>query len=314
MATPKTWLAGVTVSRLGYGTLPLSPLQSSLPAAEGAELLLYAWERGINFWDTAQLYDNYQVLGQALKRLSSPPVIATKTYAYTAQGAREALEGALGALGLERIDIMLLHEQSAQTLPGHREALNWLIKARDQGQIGALGISTHRVDGVMAALKDPELQIIHPLYNQAGIGIQDGSAQEMALALEQAALAGKGIYAMKVLGGGALFRDAVAALGHAFTRPWLHSVMVGMSTSQEIDYNLQVLEGREPGEELKAKVGTRERRLLVAQWCHGCGNCLANCPQGALTLAEGRVQVHRELCVLCAYCSRACPDMCLKLV
>lgn len=314
MTPNMTRLGPLAVSRLGFGTLSLSPLQSSLRVEQGAELLCYAWHMGIRFWDTAEIYENYPVLRAALERLSQKPVIASKTYAYTAQAAKAAVDAARRALNLDVLDIMLLHEQEALTLPGHKEALDWLCQAKEQGIIRAVGVSTHSVACVLAAAKLPEIDIIHPLYNKWGVGIHDGSAEDMAQAIILAKGRGKGIYAMKILGGGTLYRQAEEAIRHAVDQPWLDAAVVGMSAPAEIDYNCALFEGITPGTELAQAVGQRSRSLHIAEWCEGCGRCVQACGQGALSLVEGKAVVQPELCILCGYCSRYCRHMCLKIV
>ena len=307
-------LGPLTVSRLGFGTLSLSPLQAVIAVDQGAELLCYAWQRGINFWDTAQLYENYPVLRRALAQLPGLPIIASKTYAYTAEAAAAAVDEARRQLDIDVLDVMMLHEQTALTLPGHRQALDWLANAREKGIIRAVGLSTHSVACVEAAAKYPEIDILHPLYNLKGIGIHDGTATDMARAIAGAKAAGKGIYAMKVLGGGTLFRQAQAAIGHVLNQPWLDSVVIGMSTLAEIDYNVALFEGRQPDAETQHQAAGRQRRLHRADWCRGCGECVQACSQGALLLEGGKVRVLEELCILCGYCSRRCELMCLKII
>ena len=314
MAPAMMKLGPLAVSRLGFGTLSLSPLQSSLEVEQGAELLCYAWHRGVKFWDTAQIYDNYPVLLAALRRLPQPPVIATKTYAYTAAAAQVAVEEARRALGLDVLDLMMLHEQEALTLPGHKPALDWLVEARERGLIRAVGVSTHSVACVLAAAEMPEFDVIHPLYNKWGVGIHDGSPGDMAAAIAKAKELGKGIYAMKVLGGGTLYRQADEAIVHVLAQPWLDSAVIGMATRAEVDYNLALFQGRKPDEEIARQVGRRGRSLYIADWCQGCGQCVQACGQGALVMAEGRVTVNPKLCILCGYCSRRCQHMCLKII
>lgn len=314
MTLDSTRLGPLAVSRLGFGTLSISPLQSSFKVEQGAELLSYAWFQGVRFWDTAQIYDNYPILRAALKKLPQLPIIASKTYAYTAEAARAAVEEARRELGLDVLDIMLLHEQTALTLPGHLPALEWLANAKEAGLIKAIGVSTHSTACVRAAAALSCIDIIHPLYNKWGVGIIDGSPQDMAAAIASAKASGKGIYAMKVLGGGSMFRQAEEAILHVLDQPWLDSAVIGMSTVEEIEYNAALFSGKVPEFALSNKIGQRRRYLHIAQWCEGCGSCVQACGQGALVVANGKVEVNQELCVLCGYCSRKCEHMCLKIV
>jgi len=50
------------------------------------------FELGVNFIDTAELYGTYSHIGKALKKTNKNIVVATKSYAYSAEGAKESLE------------------------------------------------------------------------------------------------------------------------------------------------------------------------------------------------------------------------------
>ena len=55
---------------------------------------------------------------------------------------------------------------------------------------------------VVKAICDmPEIDVVHPLVNKSGIGIGDGTIDDMLDAVKQAYEAGKGVYSMKPLGG-----------------------------------------------------------------------------------------------------------------
>ena len=69
----------ITVPELCYGTLTLGPLQKGLTPTAGGRLLTYALEHGINFFDTAELYDNYAHIHEALKGWQGETVIASKS-------------------------------------------------------------------------------------------------------------------------------------------------------------------------------------------------------------------------------------------
>ena len=51
--------SGLKVYPLAFGTLTISPMQKGFSPERGAELMLYAAGKGINLFDTAQLYDTY---------------------------------------------------------------------------------------------------------------------------------------------------------------------------------------------------------------------------------------------------------------
>ncbi len=307
---------GIRVSRLCFGALTIGPLQADLPLAEGVAVLKYAVEQGVNFFDTAEIYDNYSYIREMLHSFPKQDlVITTKSYAVTAEEMKQSLEKARRELDRDYIDIFMLHEQeSALTIQGHRAALDYLLEAKEKGLVRAVGISTHRIAGARAALEMTEIDVIHPLFNIKGLGIQDGTRQEMEEVLTEAAAAGKGIYLMKALGGGNLLPQAEEALEYAFSRPFAAAVAIGMKTRQEVDINVLAAQGLQVPDELKKKVSSEKRNLHIDPWCEGCGKCAEQCPQDALFLGDdGKTHVREEDCLLCGYCAAACPYFYIKV-
>lgn len=313
MQTRALGRSGLKVSQLCFGTLTMSPLQCNLSPREGADLLVYAYERGVRFLDTADLYGTYPHIKLALK--DAPDyVISTKAYCYDRETAQAALERAFEGVGRDYIDLFMLHEQeSLYTLRGHEEALVYLAEQRDRGHIGAVGVSTHFCACVRAALRFGMIDVIHPLINVGGIGIQDGSRQDMEQAIAAARARNIGIFAMKPLGGGHLIASSSEALKYAVENPLLDAVAMGMQTRQEIDANVAFFEGKADTGRLEA-LRHRQRRMMVHDWCEGCGRCAERCRQRAITVVNGRAVVDQAKCVFCGYCARACPQFCIKVV
>lgn len=305
---------GLELSRLCFGTLTLSPLQRNLPPKEGAALLRHAFDRGVNCLDTAELYDNYPAIALALKGWQGQEiVVSTKCYAYDGKTAAASLEKARRGLNRDVIDIFMLHEQeSAHTLRGHGEALDYFAAQQAKGRIRALGISTHHVAAARAAAEHPLMQALHPIYNRRGLGVADGSREDMEEAVAWCAAAGLGILGMKPLGGGHLIGDRAAALDYALAAP-LDAIALGMQSEAEIDYNVAYFSG-EDATPYEAAVNSRPRQLIVQDWCIACGRCVERCQQRALTIANGRAQVKQNRCIRCGYCASVCPEFCLKII
>ncbi len=306
---------GIRVSRLCFGALTIGPLQANLPLKEGAALIRKALELGVNFIDTAEIYGTYPHIRLALRGWPGEVVVASKCYAYTRKGMAESLEAARRGLERDVVDVFLLHEQESMlTIRGHWEAFECLLEAKEKGLVRAVGISTHCVEGVAAAAQLPEMDVIHPLLNVAGVGIKGGGVQEMLAAIKRAAAAGKGIYAMKALGGGNLIGRREEAFRFVLSVPEITAVAVGMSCPEEIEYNARLFRGQPIPQELKDRTGVRRRTLHIEKWCRGCGECVNRCPAGALSLTGGRAYVNQELCLLCGYCGSVCPDFCIKVI
>ncbi len=276
--------------------------------------MAYAMERGVVFFDTAQLYKTYEYIRAASEKTGIVPVVSTKSYAYDTAGAKAALEEARKTLDRDVIDIFMLHEQESRlTLEGHREALLYYIKQKQLGKIRAVGVSTHNVEVVEAAAEMDEVDIIHPIFNISGIGINDGGPKEMAAAIEKAGKAGKGIFSMKPLGGGSLISNYDDSIRYVLGNSNIHSVAVGMKSRAEIEMNLAVFNGKEPAPEVIEKAALQNRSLHIEFWCEKCGKCIKRCKQNALSMENGKVKVDGAKCVMCGYCCAECPAFAIKI-
>ena len=335
------------VSRLAFGSLTVGPLQADLCPERAGEILAYAFDRGVNFLDTAQYYRNYPHIRAGLKRAKhgDDVVISSKAYVWDKPGTIAAVDEARRALDRDCIDIFMLHEQeSIHTLRGHKEALDTLFDLRERGVIRAVGISTHHVAAIEGALtladEGTPLDGVHPLYNMAGIGIADGTESDMANALTRLHDRGCGVFGMKSLGGGHLFRQAREAFRFVLDKPFIDAVAVGMQSEAEVDANLALFAGLDVPEGATAAIG-REKRLHIEEYCEGCGACVRRCPAGALTLADAPAEADEnpydhvnafaaeagiaeqaarkhavcdpDKCVLCGYCTGVCPVFALKV-
>lgn len=200
---------------LVFGTLPLGPLQAGLSPKEGGRLIRHALERGVNLVDTAELYETYPHIREALRGYRGDVRIASKTHAASADEARRHVEKALRELEVEHLDIVHLHgARLADPFVTRAEVLDELLRMREEGKISHVGLSSHYICAVRKAAAHPQIAVVHPLINRTGMGILDGSAAEMAQAISEVSEAGKGVYAMKALAGGNLIAEARSSLGY----------------------------------------------------------------------------------------------------
>ena len=302
------------VSRLCFGGLIIGPLQANLTVDKGAEVIVKAIELGVNFIDTAELYGTYTHIKEAEARSGKKLIVATKSYAYDAQGAEKSLEKALNGLDRDFIDIFLLHEQeSSHTLRGHREALEYFIKAKEKGLIKAVGVSTHNVDVVKVCTDMPEIEVLHPIINKTGIGIGDGTIDDMLNAVSIAYKAGKGIYSMKPLGGGNLINSYNESMNFVLELPFIHSIAMGMQSIEEVIANTCLFNNEKVPDNIIDALSKKERKLHIDYWCEGCGKCVKRCGQAAIEIVDGKAKVDKSKCVLCGYCGSVCPVFAIKI-
>lgn len=126
MQTRQLGRNGPHVSAIGFGCMGISfSYATNLPKDEGVALIRAAAERGVTFFDTAEVYGpfvNEEVVGEALRPFRDRVVIATK-FGFDLDPAtgenrgvcsrperiRQAVEGSLRRLGVEAIDLLYQH-------------------------------------------------------------------------------------------------------------------------------------------------------------------------------------------------------------
>ena len=302
---------GIEVSRVGFGVLPIGPSQLALPVEKGAEIIKYAFRHGINFIDTAQYYRAYPYMSKALKDGEFDDiVICSKSLSADYNGMMEAILEARQELGREVIDIFLMHEVRHGQLEERAGAWEALKDAKAKGLVRAIGLSTHHVDICMAAAKVPELDVVFPLINYAGLGIRKGNEfatkEEMMDSIRACHNAGKGVFSMKAFGGGALTVSYQEALNYVFSQPEIDSVMIGFGKTTEVDDLLSYLEGTME-KDYNPDV-SKKKVHINHEDCEGCGACKNACPAGAIYWGEnGLAEVDHDKCLTCGYCSPVCP-------
>ncbi|PLX89573.1 MAG: aldo/keto reductase [Desulfuromonas sp.] len=307
---------GLMISRLVYGALPMGPLQADLSSEEGGELIRYALDKGVNLIDTAELYGTYGHLRHALDGFEGTVHIASKTHATTADDARRHVEHALSGIGVDTLDIVHIHAARIENPFVQRtEVLVELLKMKDEGLIGHIGISSHYICAVRQAARQPEIDVVHPLINSSGMGILDGTPQQMAAAIAECAGAGKGVYAMKALAGGNFISDARQRFRYVLDLPGVHGLAVGMLSKDEIDGNIALFCEDREDPELWARLEQKRRTVTVMdKMCSGCGACVPACTNHGISLVDGKATIRPEDCILCGYCAAACPDFIIRVV
>lgn len=225
---------GLTVSTLCFGTGYLGG-----PVAAGARLLTRAYDLGVTFWDTSDDYGTHPHVARALREVGRESVVvATKTYAATALGARRSLTKALRELGVERIDLLLLHAvDSVEELEAKRPALAALTRARAEGLVGAVGVSSHSRAVLTRLLTLAEVDVALVIVNRTGAWMRDASPAEMTQATRALYRSGRGVYGMKALGSGQVTGKAAVAwaLRYAFCYPHAHSICLGITSDAELE-------------------------------------------------------------------------------
>jgi aryl-alcohol dehydrogenase-like predicted oxidoreductase len=234
--------SGLTVSTFCLGT---GYMGGSI--ASGARLLARAYDLGVTFWDTSDDYGTHPHVARALREVGRDRVVVTtKTYAATEIGARRSLTRALRELRVDAVDIFLLHAvDSAGELEAKRPALEALTRAKADGLVRAVGVSSHSREVLARLLDLPEVDVALVVVNETGAWMKDASPAEMTAAVRCLYRSGRGVYGVKALGSGQVTEPAAvaSALRYAFGYRYTHAICVGISSEEELETDVAIWRG-----------------------------------------------------------------------
>ena len=174
---------GLDVSALGLGCMGMSWGYGSANDEESLKVLEHAFEMGINFWDTAEIYGpftNETLIGKVLKRIPRDRVvIATKfAWEFNEKGERTRLnsspahikkmvEGSLKRLGTDYIDLYYQHRLDTNTpIEETVGAVADLIKAGKVRNIGLCEVSEKTIRRAHATYPIAAIQSEYSLWER----------------------------------------------------------------------------------------------------------------------------------------------------
>lgn len=163
---------GAWFPELGLGTY-------NLRGEEGITAMVAAIEAGYRLLDTAVNYENEREVGEAVRRSSvarDKILVASKIPGrhHGRQEAVDSVKGSLDALGLDRIDLHLIHWPNP-SVGRYVDTWRGLIDARTQGLVRSIGVSNFTEEmltelieetGVVPAVNQVEL---HPYFPQEAL-------------------------------------------------------------------------------------------------------------------------------------------------
>ena len=159
----KRKLRDLEVSALGLGCMGMSyGYGKPKDVKEMRELIAKAYDRGINFFDTAEVYGPYineELVGSAIKDFRDKIVVATKFGIQITEGRqivnssleviKKSIEGSLKRLNIECIDLYYQHRVDTNT--PIEEVANLMAEFHKQGKIKAWGLSEAGIETIKKA-------------------------------------------------------------------------------------------------------------------------------------------------------------------
>jgi D-threo-aldose 1-dehydrogenase len=183
--------SGVEVSELAFGAAGIGNLYTEVGEEQAYEAVDAAWQRGIRYFDTAPHYGlglSERRLGAALReRPRAQYAISTKVgrrlepsdeggddlaggfavpathrrvWDFSEDGVRRTLEGSLERLGLDRVDVVYLHDPDDHAERAFREGYPALEKLRSEGVVGAIGAGMNPAEMLTRFVRDTDVDVV----------------------------------------------------------------------------------------------------------------------------------------------------------
>jgi D-threo-aldose 1-dehydrogenase len=291
----------VAVTELGFGASVIGNLYRVTPAEDASAAVEAAWEAGIRYFDTAPHYGlglSEWRLGSALhKRPRGEYVVSSKVgrllvpneqprgvdtegfvvrddlrrqWDFSRDGVLRSIEDSLRRTGLDRLDIVYLHDPDDHWRQAAEEAMPALADLRDQGVIGAIGAGMNQSAMLARFLRETAADVVmlagrYTLLDQSSLDDVLPAAQEH----------GKSVVAVGVFNSGLLSRDRptegmkydyqdappelvararaiadvcaahgttlpAAAIAFPFTHPTVVNVTLGMRNPEQVTRNAEL--------------------------------------------------------------------------
>ncbi|MFI6007616.1 aldo/keto reductase [Streptomyces sp. NPDC051243] len=178
-------------SGLGFGAAVIGNLFTEVTEEQAYEAVAAAWRCGIRYYDTAPHYGlglSERRLGAALRehpreeytlstkvgRRLEPstdggddlangfavPATHRRVWDFTADGIRRTLDASLERLGLDRVDIVYLHDPDDHAEQAFREGYPALEKLRSEGVVGAIGAGMNQAEMLTRFVRDTDVDVV----------------------------------------------------------------------------------------------------------------------------------------------------------
>jgi hypothetical protein len=246
---------GIKLSRLGMGTGSNSgQVQHDLGREGFNDLIKYAYDQGITYFDCAQTYKTFEWLGGAIKGLPREKLFIQSKIPGQPDDVLAVIDHHRNVFDTDFVDSMLIHcmvkdgwtDQWKRVMDGFNEA-------KSKGWIRSKGVSCHSLPALRAATATPWAEVHLVRVNPQGRRM-DGpeevvwQAQDpghpVAPVLSQIRAMrakGRGIIGMKIIGNGEFVdaADREKSIRFAMSLPELDAVVIGFKSRAEIDEAIQ---------------------------------------------------------------------------
>ena len=288
---------GHKVSAVGFGGMRFNTKKKS--NEENAEILLHAFDKGINYFDTAPGYcddKSESIFGLAFEKLSKDRekfFVSTKVMPKENNGAEEGIASVKKSLERLKIDyIDFFHVWCIRTFEQYEIAMKegglyeGLLKCKEEGLIKHICVSTHLPGNEISKI------ISDGYFEGVLMGVNILNFQFRWKGAVAARKAGLGVVAMNPLAGGIIpgYQDRLkyiadknetpveAAIRFLVCAPQINVALIGFNNKKEIDIACKVTENAQPFSESDLEKIKEKMSANMDVLCTGCGYCEESCP------------------------------------
>lgn len=241
--------------------------------AEAAEVITWALDCGVNYFDTAPAYSSsIDYYGATLGERRRHIFLASKTADRTRDRSLVILDDSLRRLRTDHLDLWQLHDlrttSELDVIFSPRGAIHALTQAREEGRVRFLGITGHHDPAVLLeAMRRFPFDTVLVALNAADVHRRSF----VQTVLPEAQQRGMGVIGMKVYGGGPLVArggpcSPQEALGYALSLPGISCVVIGCRTPAEVEANVQAAASFQQPSPDQMRALEQRTRSREAEW------------------------------------------------
>jgi len=268
MRTVRLGRTGLEVTRWGLGGIPLSTIMGGNTEEAIDGVIHGALDYGINFIDTSRVYmDSETNIGKVMRTRRKECMLASKCYRRKADEVMEDLEESLMQLETDKIELHQVHALKPHEVDAVMEkggALEAFKKAKGQGMIDWIGVTSHHVQVLIDLIKTDEFDTVMFPFNV----IEREPEKEL---LDLARARDIGTIVMKPLAGGAI-RNIEKAFRFFNAYP-VDLILNGVSNISEFNHNMRCAEAPETLTIPELAAFEEEVSSLGKDFCRRCSYC-----------------------------------------
>ncbi len=242
---------GMVVPRLALGTGSYGWRKTSSQKKMGEEKFIrmaqHAFDRGVRFFETADMYGTHELVGKAMKKVGRENVtLLTKIMVYDHEGwyktepFQKSIDRFRKELNTDYIDILLLHCMVNNEWPDqYRRYMDDYSEAKQKGIIKKVGLSCHHFGAMEIAAENPWADVLLARINYEGAKM-DGAPNDVMAVLKKTRENGKGVIGMKIFGCGSLTNEEQRqkSLEYVINSGNVDCMTIGMESIEQVDDNI----------------------------------------------------------------------------